>query len=133
MQKRLLTTLLALPFAALAQIPGGVQMDEAQMQQLMQQAQQMQTCMENIDQAEMDAFQQKSEAMETEVKALCAAGKRDAAEARAMAFGREMANSSIMQQMKQCGEGMKHRLPNLPQAAQPEEDNDTTPHHVCDE
>ena len=131
MNRPLLISLLLMPITASAQNMGG--MTEAQMQQLMQQAQSMQNCMANIDQTEMEAFQQKAEAMDAEVKALCAAGKRDAAMARAMAFGKETAQSSIMQDMKKCGEGMKNMLPNLPKTAHPTDDTSGKPRHICDE
>lgn len=131
MKKHLLISVLLIPVTASAQNMGG--MTEAQMQQLMQQAQTMQNCMANIDQAEWQAFQQKAEAMDAEVKALCAAGKRDAAMARAMAFGKDTAQSSIMQDMKKCGEGMKNMLPNLPKTVHPTEDISGKPRHICDE
>ncbi|MDD2758893.1 MAG: hypothetical protein PHH11_01225 [Methylomonas sp.] len=130
MNKLLCTGLILAPLTAFGQNYGG--MTEAQMQQMMQQAQQMQTCMENIDQAELDAFQQKAEAMDAEVKTLCAAGKRDAAMARAMQFGKETAHSKVMQDMKKCGEGMKNMMPNLPKTAEPSDDNEK-PRHICDE
>ncbi|MCQ8129726.1 hypothetical protein [Methylomonas rivi] len=131
MNKRLLISLLLLPLAAPAQNMGRMP-TEAQMQQMMQQAQSMQNCMANIDEAEMEAFQQKAEAMDAEVKALCAAGKRDAAMARAMAFGKETAQSSIMQDMKKCGEGMKNMMPMLPKTAQAPAEGGK-PRHICDE
>ncbi|MCQ8104608.1 hypothetical protein NP590_10870 [Methylomonas sp. SURF-2] len=129
MKKPFVFCLLFLPVGATAQ---NMPMSEAQMQQLMQQAQTMQNCMANIDEAEMEAFQQKAEAMDAEVKALCAEGKRDAAMARAMAFGKETAQSSIMRDMKKCGEGMKNLMPNLPKTAQTPEDGGK-PRHICDE
>lgn len=133
MKKLLTCSLLALPIAVSAQNFGGMQMNEAQMQQLMQQAEQMQNCMANIDEAELEAFQQKANAMDAEVKALCAAGKRDAAMARAMEFGKDAAHSKVMQDMKKCGEGMKNMMPNLPRTAQPQDENGDTPKHICDE
>ncbi|MGY6276421.1 hypothetical protein [Methylomonas sp. MgM2] len=132
MNKFLFVGLFVAPVAATAQNFGGMPMDEAQMQQMMQQAQEMQACMANIDQAELAAFQQKAEAMNAEVKALCAAGKRDAAMARAMAFGKESMNSEIMQDMRNCGEGMRDMIPNLPGTAQPQTEGGK-PRHVCDE
>ncbi len=130
MNKHILISVLLIPITASAQNMGG--MTEAQMQQLMQQAQTMQNCMANIDQAELETFQQKAQAMDAEVKTLCSAGKRDAAMARAMAFGKETAQSNIMQDMKKCGEGMKNMLPNLPKTAQPT-DTSGKPRHICDE
>ncbi len=132
MNKLLVGSLLVFPIAVCAQNFGGMPMDETQMQQMMQQAQQMQECMANIDQAELDAFQQKAEEMDAEVKALCAAGKRDAAMARAMAFGKETAHSQVMQDMQKCGEGMRNMTPNLPRTAQPHEDGGQS-RHICDE
>lgn len=129
MYKLLTTAMLLIPFCSLAQ--NGMPMDDAQMQQMMQQAESMQNCMANIDEAEMQSFQQKAEAMDIEVKTLCAAGKRDAAMARAMAFGKEAAQSKIMQEMKNCGEGMKNMMPTLPKTAQAHDDSHA-PKHICD-
>lgn len=127
MKKHLCYGLFLLSFTGLAQSQGS-----PQMQQMMQQMQTMQNCMANIDQAEMSAFQQQAEAMDSEVKALCAAGKRDAAMARAMAFGKETVHSKLMQQMKTCGEGMQNLMPQLPKAAQANAE-DSKPGHVCDQ
>lgn len=133
MNKVLIASLFAFPVGVVfAQNFGSMQMNEAQMQQMMQQAQQMQQCMANIDQAELEAFQQKAEEMDAEVKALCAAGKRDAAMARAMAFGKESMNSKVIQDMQKCGEGMKDMMPNLPRSAQPHDD-ESEPQHICDQ
>lgn len=129
MKKTIGFGLLILPLIAGAQNYGG--MDEAAMQRMMQQAQGMQTCMENIDQAEMEAFQQRAEQMDADVKALCAAGKRDAAASRAVSFGREAASSNVMQQMKKCGEGMKPMLPKT--AATATEHSGASARHVCDD
>ncbi|MCK9608130.1 MAG: hypothetical protein M0R33_16930 [Methylomonas sp.] len=132
MKKHLLVGLLLMPITASAQNMGGMPMTEAQMQQMMQQAKSMQNCMANIDQAEMEAFKQKAEALDSEVKALCAAGKRDAAMARALAFGKEAAQSNIMQDMKKCGEGMKNMMPMLPKTAQTTNASGS-PKHICDQ
>ena len=133
MKKTVLASLLFLPAAVSAQNFGGMNMNPEQMQQMMQQMQSMQNCMANIDQAELDAFQQKAEAMDSEVKALCAAGKRDAAMARAMAFGKETVSSKVMQDMKKCGEGFKNMMPNLPKTLRDSTTDDSKPRHICDE
>ncbi|MGZ5001121.1 MAG: hypothetical protein ACXV7F_12555 [Methylomonas sp.] len=128
MKKTVGFALLSLSAISNAQTYDG--MDEAAMQQMMQQAEKMQTCMENIDQAEMDAFQRNAEQMQAEVDALCAAGKRDAANARAMKFGQEAASNKTMQQMKKCGEGMQGMLPKVAAAAA--DDAGRQPRHICD-
>ena len=95
------------PVAAMA----APQMSDEQMQQMMQNAQQMQDCMGQIDEADMQAFEDKAEAMDKEIKALCAAGKRDEAQAKAMAYGKEMAASPTMKAMKQCGDMAMKMMP----------------------
>lgn len=130
MHKLWLTGLYLLPTTLLAQNVGG--MNQAQMQQLMQQAQSVQNCMSQIDEAEMAAFEQQAEAMDTEVKALCAAGKRDAAQARAMTFGQTAANNPVMQAMQRCGQNLQAMALNLPKTVRTPEDT-SSPKHICDE
>lgn len=126
-------SLLLLPaIAAAAQGYGAPQMSQEQMQQMMQQMQGMQNCMQNIDQAALEALQQKGEQLNAEIKALCAAGQRDAAMAKAMAFGKETASNPVIKQMAQCGEGMKDMMPKLPGVARPG-DKEGKPRHICDE
>lgn len=130
MKKTIGCFLLSLPIIASAQNYGA--MDEATMQQMMQQAEKMQTCMASIDQAEMDAFQKSAEQMEADVEALCAAGKRDAANARAMKFGQEAASNKAMQQMRKCGEGMQNMIPKIAATAAERDSGDAQPQHICD-
>lgn len=125
MSKSFAYGLLLVSFVVLAQ-----PMDEERMEQMMHNMQAMQECMAGIDQAEMQAFQQKAEAMDAEVKALCAEGKRDAATKRAMAFGKEAAASDLMRQMQKCGQDMKNMMP---QTAQTHEHDGGKPQHVCDQ
>ena len=131
MKKMTFSLFLLLSSSIYAQMPPG--MDQAQMQQMMQQMQSMQTCMQNIDQGEMKAFEQRAREMEAEVKSLCAQGKRDQAQSVAMAFGMEVAKSPSMQAMKKCGEHMKGFLPKMPMPTGDESDSESTRHHVCDE
>ena len=121
-------SVLLFPVIAIAQNYDG--MDEAQMQRMMQKAQEMQTCMANVDPAEMEAFQQKAAQMQSEVDALCAAGKRDEAMSRAMSFGHESASNKAMQAMKKCGEGMQHGLPKVAVAGSDTPGAHTR--HICD-
>lgn len=123
--------MLLLPISVFAQQNMGG-MNEEQMQQMMQQLQGMQTCMQNIDQDEMKVFEQRAKQMETEVRALCAGGKRDEAMATALSFGKEALNNKAMQEMKKCGEGMKMMLPKI--AIQTQTDEEEKPRrHICDE
>lgn len=130
MKQGVVLFMLLLPLSVSAENIGG--MDEEQMQQMMQQAQGMQTCMQNIDQAEMQAFEQRSKQMEADTQALCASGKRDEAMQLAMAFGKEASDNKAMQAMKKCGEGMKNMMPKMAIAAQNDELGKPG-RHICDE
>jgi len=120
--------ILFLPVAALAQPPqnmGGVDV-----QKMMQQAQEMQACIEKVDQDELQKFQQRAMEVNKEIKSLCAAGKRDEAQELALRFGKEAADNTAMQEMKKCGELAKDMMPEgMPQT---EGEIDYTSKHVCD-
>jgi len=71
--------------------------------------------MANINQSVFKDMEAKGKKMETEVKELCKAGKRDKAQDIAMKFGKQMTSMPEMQAMKKCGEmaqGMIKELPN---------------------
>ncbi len=127
MKQAVVLLILLLPISVFAENMGG--MSDEQMQQMMQQAQGMQTCMQNIDQAEMQAFEQRAKQMSADTQALCASGKRDEAMQLAMAFAKETSGNKAMQAMKKCGEGMKNMIPKVAAAAQ----NDKPGRHICDE
>ena len=59
-------------------------MDQAQIENMMKQAQAMQVCMANIDQSALEALKVESEKLAAEVDALCKAGDRDDAQAKAI-------------------------------------------------
>ncbi len=123
-QRSVLVTALVLTASAGAQAPS-----EAQMQQMMQQAQAMQDCMANVDPRAMEALQADGEKMETELRALCAAGKRDEAQRRAVELGRKMAGSPALKEMAKCGDLAKGMLP--PMAARAAGEG-AGAGHVCD-
>lgn len=92
---------------ALIFIPGwaAAQNDE-QMQRMMEQARKAQMCMEQIDRGELQAMADKAQAMESEIKRLCAAGKRDQAQSTGMKYGLEMSKSPVAKEMRRCSEMM---------------------------
>lgn len=104
-------------------------MNEADMQNMMQQMEQMQSCIEKVDENELKALEKRSKQMEREVKALCNSGKRDQAEKKAIEFGMEMAKDPTMKQMAQCGEMMKPMLSEMAFAIDQKAMDDS---HVCD-
>jgi len=129
MKQAVVLFMLLLPLSVFAENMGG--MDEEQMQQMMQQAQGMQTCMQDVDQAEMQAFEQRAKQMEADTQALCALGKRDEAMQLATAFGKEASDNKAMQAMKKCGEGMTNMMPKMAITAQNDEPGKPG-RHICD-
>lgn len=129
--KRIAAVLIVLlmPFAAAAQNMMG--MDQADMQKYMQMMQDMQACMEKVDQAELDALEKRSEEFNAEIDALCAQGKRDEAQKKALAFGREMADNATVQQIRQCTEKFVDMMPREERSFM--KDFDAAERHICDE
>ena len=103
-------------------------MDQAQIEGFMKQAQAMQVCMANIDQQELETLRVEGEKFAAEIQALCKAGKRDEAQATAITYGKQMVDEPVMQELKECA-GMASMM--LPQAMWAELENDDTQAHVC--
>ena len=121
---------LLLPVSVIAQDYGG--MSQGDMQNMMQHMQEMQSCMQDIDQSRLEAFEQRANKVEAEVESLCASGRRDEAQQQAMAFGQEVASNPDIQKIMKCGEnmrGMMTEMPFMAQAGGP----DTSTGHVCDQ
>ncbi len=104
-------------------------MNEQDMQKMMQQMQKMQNCMQNVDQSKLKVFEERSNEFEAEIKLLCASGKRDEAQKKAISFGKEMANDPSMQVMRKCGEMAEGMMPKM---SFMDQDKDLSSHHVCD-
>ena len=97
--RMLMMVLLCLPGWAAAQ-------NEEQMQRMMEQARQAQMCMEKVDRGALQAMADKAQAIEDEIKNLCAAGKRDEAQSTGMKYGLEMSRSPVAKEMRRCSEMM---------------------------
>ena len=120
---------LLFPVAAISQNYQG--MSEQDMQNMMKHAQEMQTCMQGIDQSKMKSLEQQANKVQAEVESLCASGKRDAAQQKGMAFAREMSGNPDVQAMRKCGEKMRGMLPQIPYLDQAGTD-EKSGGHVCD-
>lgn len=130
MKNTIYFVILLMPILVSAQnIPGG---DPQKMQAMMQKAQEMQACMQNVDQTEMKAFQQRVKQIGEEVKGLCTAGKRAEALNKAMSFSKEIASDTTMQEMKKCGEIMQGFMPDFSEITQAYQD-DGSKGHICDQ
>ena len=104
-------------------------MNEADMQKMMQQMEKMQSCMEDVDEKELKALEQRSRQMEAEIKSLCAGGKRDQAQNKAISFAKEIANDATMKTMRKCGEMMKDVMPKMSFTGL---EKDSASRHICD-
>lgn len=120
--------LVGLSFAAQAQQG----MSEEQLRLMMQGAAQMQACFANVDQAELEAMGTQAEAVQQELKALCAAGERDQAQTRAVDFAREFADSETLNQMRECGDIARAMIPQVLNYVEENVDNSEGSTHVCD-
>ena len=132
MKISVIVLLLLLPAAALAQNYQNYEgMNEQDMQKMMQQMQKMQTCMEDVDQEKLNQLEQRSQQIDAELKALCAEGKRDEAQAKAISFGKEFENDPTLQTMRKCSAMMEGMVPEMPYM-ETVEDKDYSGDHVCD-
>jgi len=126
---KVMVTFLCLLIPTLALAQNYPAMNEADMQKMMQQMEKMQACMEKVDHAKLQALRERSQQMEAEVRSLCASGKRDEAQQKAIAFGKQIANDASMQAMMKCTEGMKSMMPEITFKGLEEEARDQ---HICD-
>ncbi|MDX1764044.1 MAG: hypothetical protein R3231_06960 [bacterium] len=108
-------------------------MSEKDMQKMMQAMEQMQACMEKVDQEKLNVMEARSREVGAEIESMCASGKRDEAQKKALAFGREMAQDPTLKAMRECGEGAQGMMPRMPFSDyEHEHDEDRSSHHVCD-
>jgi Skp family chaperone for outer membrane proteins len=98
-------------------------------QQMMQKLEKAQKCFSQLDQSKFKEFEAKSRKMETEIKALCAAGKRDKAMSTAMKFSKQMHSEPHLKEMQKCSELMEGAMTGMSQSIE-EEQEETG--HVCD-
>ena len=102
------------PMAALWALSGGAHgqvLDGGQIEILLGQAQQIEQCMATANTAATQALRERGERVSAEIEKLCKAGQRDAAQAKALAFGREMADSPAMASLQECAGPLAGLLP----------------------
>ena len=127
---KFLLPLTLLPTLVFAQPAGG--MSQEQMRFLMQGAAQLQACIANVDQAKLQEMTQRAEGVQAELKQMCANGERDQAQAKAIAFGREFAESDDLKELSMCGEIAKAMIPQVIAYAEANASNPEGSTHVCD-
>ena len=125
MKKVIQLFLIMLPIGAFAQQG----MSQADMERMMQQAENMKVCMTNVDQSVLMALSEKAQAIKQKLKNLCQLNKRDEAQNSALEFGREIAVNNEMKKMRECGEMMRGMMPKIgiPTVEEMKE------RHICDD
>ncbi len=110
-------------------------LDMEQMQRNMQQMdmgkmQKAMACMKNIDRSALEGLEEEGEKMEAEITAMCRSGNRDAAQDKAMGYGREMMSRPEIKKMRECSKLAAGMLPKMPFEDFEEK---TQNQHVCDD
>ncbi|MDX1346997.1 MAG: hypothetical protein R3189_01975 [Thiomicrorhabdus chilensis] len=126
-----LTTLFAALMPAYAENMSS--MNSQGMQQMMMQMQKMQQCLQQVDENELRAYENQINQLETELKALCQAGKRDEAQSKAVEFGKQINQSKAFQQIQKCTQEMQDNdfMPSFPTLKTDEKGQPQG--HICDE
>ena len=135
------------PASALAQMPQGMPpgmdpnalmrqfQDPAAMERMQREAEAAQACFSKISEAEMKALERKGKQASDEIDALCKAGKKKEALAKAMALSLEMRNDPTVKQIRKCSEGMtetQRMMSNMPWNQVPGVDDDEpTDDDIC--
>lgn len=129
MKISLIALSLLLPAIAFAQeMPS---MNQADIENMMNNLQGVETCMQNIDEKKLDELKSGAERVKSEVDASCRAGKRSQAQAMAVSYGKKMANDPTMQAMMKCVEPMKDMMKSAPMMPF-DEVIENSDRHVCD-
>ena len=114
-----------LPLMTVAQDWGDFDPDK-----MARQAQEMQSCMAKIDQADLERLQADAEQQADEIQSLCKAGKRDAAQAAAIKYGKQLLAEPSMQQLQKCASVVEAM--DLPQVGWADLAEGSSNRHVCD-
>jgi hypothetical protein len=137
MKKFLMIILAALPLAANAQDAGQMvdeglknnNIEQSDVNNWMGQAQQAQQCLAKIDQTAVQNLQAEGQGIADEIQKLCAAGDRAAAQAKAVAYGKKLAQDPNVLILKECAGFVNI---DIPQTTWADLESDATTNHVCD-
>jgi opacity protein-like surface antigen len=100
---------------------------KAAMTKLYTQTRKADECFKKIDPALLHALEAEGDAMQAEIKKLCAANRRDDAQRYALKEGERLAAQPVMQDLKTCSEEMAKQY-----QMQGAGDGSSAPQHVCD-
>ncbi|MBL4623072.1 MAG: hypothetical protein JKY89_11820 [Immundisolibacteraceae bacterium] len=97
--------------AGLAHGEQGFDVNSVDMKKMMAKMEQVQSCIQQIGQRKLKQLEQRTQQLQIEVKQLCADDKLAQAQARAVSFGKQLANDDQIISMKRCTEMMTGVLP----------------------
>jgi len=118
--------------AAPAPAPEGLSREQTR--QMIEDAQNMRQCFENIDHDALEKLAGEGRRAEAEIRSLCKAGKRDDAQARAMDYARKVDESEVIRAIRKCGTMSQSMMRKLPGMVQELEQETTSGHgHICDD
>lgn len=108
--------LTAISLSSVAYAEDIANMNGKNMQIMMAQMQQMQQCLQQIDETELRQYENKISTLEPELTALCKQGKRDEAQTKAIAFGKDVASSDSIKTITHCTKNMQLNgfMPEIP-------------------
>lgn len=129
MRKIFLTGLLTLTASLPVHAENMGNMSGPNMQQMMLQMQKMQQCLMQIDEAELRRYESQIAKLEPELRGLCQQGQRDKAQAIALDFAKQIAQSESVKIIEACTKNMQANafMPKLPDF------ENLDGRHVCDE
>ncbi|MFA5677464.1 MAG: hypothetical protein WC953_03520 [Pseudomonas sp.] len=125
MKKLIAPALLILASTIHAQMPA---MSEEEMARMMNMMDGLASCIGQLDEQHLEQLGKQAEAHEREIAGLCAAGKRNAAQAKEQSYARKFMADPEYKKIMQCGEAAQSMLPDMP-GLDPENDDQ----HVCDD
>lgn len=91
--------------------PGG--MAEEQMQQMIENDQKLLQCLKKIDRTALDKLEKEGKEVEANINDLCKAGRRDEAQAAAVAYARKVNGSKEVRAFRKCSELAKGIMGNI--------------------
>ncbi len=101
---------------------------------MMEQLQEMATCVSAIDQNEIKQIEKESKEFETKIKGLCKSGKRDEAQKKTMEYSQKVLMSPAFITLRKCTENMPAALKRMvPDMSAERITKEFKNKHVCDE
>ncbi|PCJ16299.1 MAG: hypothetical protein COB04_11105 [Gammaproteobacteria bacterium] len=114
---------------AFAQNPFGISQDS--ILKLNQSMQQLQSCLQGIDQSTIQNIQRQAQQIKSEVDALCQSGRRNEAQNKAFSASKALVSNPAVQKLTQCGQTLAS-IPSIGTLIPNLSGTDLSNKHVCD-